>query len=150
MAIFESLEEPPPLPTTQVPCLNIFNRYAVGQSRTSRVSSEAIELYCGPTDPPAGEFLQAYAGFVAQLTGQERIAFVRDPCSSVAGPQDPARAIVLATRKPGQETDKPALFDIEEQNYDDYNKDEIQFHLNLAQLAGTEQTLFSGHEDVSR
>ncbi|OJI99544.1 hypothetical protein ASPVEDRAFT_125172 [Aspergillus versicolor CBS 583.65] len=148
MAIFESLEEPPPLPTTQVPCLNIFNRYAVGQSRTSRVSSEAIELDCGPTDPPAGEFLQAYAGFVAQLTGQEKIAFVRDPCSSVAGLQDPARVIVLATRKTRQEPDKAARFDIQEQNYDDYNKDEVQFHLNLAQLAGTEQTLFSDHEDL--
>lgn len=151
MAAFESSEEPPPLPTTQVPCLNIFNRYAVAQSRTSRACSEAIELDSSPGAPLVAEYLQGYAGFIAQFTGQEKIAFVLDPCSCVAVPQDPAPVIILATTKTGQETDKSALFHIEERKYADYNKDEIQFHLNLAQLQDcNEQTLCPDHQHVSR
>ncbi len=151
MAAFESSEAPLPLPTTQVPCLNIFNRYAVAPSRTSRASSETIELDFGPVAPPVDEFLQGYAGFIVQLTGQERIAFVLDLCTSVEVPQDPASVIILATSKTGQESDKSALFHIEERQYSDHNKDEVQFHLNLALLQDdSEHTLFPDYEDVSR
>ena len=120
------------LPVTKVPALDTVDPYVVEKATGDSVArSPAIELACrlDPRDV-AKEIVQGYARFVFHLTGLEDVAF------AVCRDEEPQRAVVCAAVVAKPEAGKACA--LREADYALYNKDEIQFSLDLRCDAGPE------------
>ncbi|PLB33914.1 nonribosomal siderophore peptide synthase SidC [Aspergillus candidus] len=143
-------------PITRIPALDTIDPYAVARPACDAVAeSPRIELSCSRAATELiDDLVQGYARFISNFTGLEDVAFGILRRATWQSTSNPATAVISASVFWSEELQagEPNNCKVREINQQDYNKDEIQFSLELGLDAdpenGEHQICASGRGNV--
>ncbi|PLB44515.1 non-ribosomal peptide synthetase/alpha-aminoadipate reductase [Aspergillus steynii IBT 23096] len=124
------------LPVTKFPALDTIDPYAVDRSLGDVVANSPLaELLCSADGQDvANDLIQGYARFISNFTGLEDVAYLLSRYPTLEAVSEPVRDVVCASVFWSESAQRPGdLSTCTIRHVDErlYNKDEIQFSLDL-------------------
>ncbi|KAK1139187.1 Non-ribosomal peptide synthetase [Aspergillus melleus] len=124
------------LPVTKVPALDTLDPYAVDRSLGDVVANSPwAEILCSADFQSVADVLiQGYARFISNFTGLEDVAFVLARHTASESASDAVREVICASVFWSEATQRPgdlSTCTIRHVDEASYNKDEVQFSLDL-------------------